>query len=98
MPDPDLSDIAGTVPALLDAATVPATIVNWGGAEQVSLAQWCEHLAVRCGYTATFEETESTIGGVTVDLTRMGSITGHTAVAWKDGFDALADAWLTSQP
>lgn len=93
----DLADIAGTVPSLLDAATVPATIVNWGGVEQVSLEEWCEHLADRCGYTATFEETESTIGGVTVDLTRMASITGPTTVAWKDGFDALADAWLASQ-
>ncbi len=93
----DLADIAGTVPSLLDAATVPATIVNWGGAEQVSLEEWCDYLADRCGYTATFEETESTIGGVTVDLTRMASITGPTTVAWKDGFDALADAWLASQ-
>ncbi|UDY36369.1 NAD-dependent epimerase/dehydratase family protein [Dermatobacter hominis] len=93
----DLADIAATVPALLGAATVPATIVNWGGAEQVSLEEWCEHLADRCGYRATFEETESTIGGVTVDLERMVSITGPTTVAWKDGFDALADAWLASQ-
>ncbi len=93
----DLADIAATVPALLDAATVPATIVNWGGTEQVSLEEWCEYLADRCGYSATFEETESTIGGVTVDLTRMESIAGPTRVAWKDGFDALADAWLAGQ-
>ena len=93
----DLADIAGTVPALLGAATVPATIVNWGGTEQVSLEEWCEHLADRCGYEARFEETESTIGGVTVDLARMTSISGPTTVSWKDGFDALADAWLASQ-
>jgi nucleoside-diphosphate-sugar epimerase len=93
----DLGDIAATVPALLGAATVPATIVNWGGTDQVSLEEWCEYLADRCGYTATFEETESTIGGVTVDLERMVAITGPSTVAWKDGFDALADAWLASQ-
>ena len=90
----DLRDIAATVPALLDAATVPATIVNWGGTEQVSLEEWCEYLADLAGYEVSFEETEATIGGVTVDLTRMASIAGPTQVTWKDGFADLADAWL----
>ena len=27
------------------AADVPATVVNWGGQEQVSLEEWCEELA-----------------------------------------------------
>ena len=45
----DLDDIAATVPGLLDAATVPATIVNWAGTEQVALEQWCEFLAERAG-------------------------------------------------
>lgn len=90
----DLADIVATVPALLDAATTPATVVNWGGIEQVSLEEWCEFLGDRCGYDVVFEETEQTIGGVTVDTTRMQSITGGTTVAWKDGFAALADAHL----
>jgi UDP-glucuronate 4-epimerase len=93
----DLRDIAATVPALLAAATVPATIVNWGGTDQVSLEQWCEHLAERCGYEVRFEETTSTIGGVTVDLDRMRSITGTPTIGWREGFDALADAWLAAQ-
>lgn len=89
----DLADIARTVPALVDAATVPATTVNWAGVEQVSLEQWCELLAERLGMTARFEETESTIGGVTVDTTRMVEVCGPTTVRWQDGFAALADAY-----
>src|SRR6478735_5786727 len=87
----DLDDIAATVPALLAAATVPATITNWAGTEQVSLEEWCEFLAARCGLEVSFEETADTIGGVTVDTTRMESITGPTHVGWKDGFARLAD-------
>ncbi len=90
----DLADIARTVPALADAATVPVTIVNWGGVEQVSLEEWCEYLADRCGYDAAFEETDATIGGVTVDVSRMVDLCGPTQVAWRDGFAAVADAWM----
>jgi nucleoside-diphosphate-sugar epimerase len=93
----DLEDIASTVPALVAAATVPATITNWGGVEQVSLEQWCEYLAQRCGLEVTFEETTATIGGVTIDTTRMESICGPTSVGWADGFARLADAHLAQR-
>lgn len=88
-----LSDIAAMVPSLLDAATVPATTVNWAGVEQVSLEEWCEFLAERLGLDVTFEVTDATIGGVTVDTTRMVELCGPTKVAWRDGFAALADAY-----
>lgn len=89
----DLSDIAATVPALVAAATVPATTVNWAGGEQVALEEWCEFLADRLGLEVTFEVTASTIGGVTVDTTRMVELCGPTTVGWRDGFAALADAY-----
>jgi len=90
----NLIDIAAAIPALLDAATVPATIVNLAGTEQISLESWCEFLADRCGFKAEFEVTESTIGGVTVDTTKMESICGPTQISWHEGFAALADAYL----
>ncbi len=93
----DLEDIAATVPALLEAATVPATIVNWAGTEQVALEQWCELLAERAGLEVTFEETDATIGGVTVDTTRMVELCGPTTVSWRDGFTRLADAHLAAR-
>lgn len=89
----ELADIAATVPALVDAATVPATTVNWAGSEQVSLEQWCEFLADRLGLTVSFEETAATIGGVTVDTTRMVELGATTSVSWREGFAALADAY-----
>ena len=92
----DLADIAATVPGLLAGATTPATIVNWAGSEQVSLEEWCTYLADRCGYAVSFEVTDATIGGVTVDTSRMEALCGPTTVDWRDGFGALADAHLAT--
>jgi UDP-glucuronate 4-epimerase len=92
----DLRDIAAMVPALLGAATVPATIVNWAGPERVSLEQWCSLLGEVTGHDVAFEETEDTIGGVTVDTTKLRSIVGEDlwsrTVGWADGMERLARA------
>jgi nucleoside-diphosphate-sugar epimerase len=85
-------DIVRMVPALLDAATVPATIVNWGGDETVALEDWCAFLAELVGRDARFVETDQTIGGVTVDLTRMHELVGHTTVDWRTGMQRLVAA------
>ncbi|MEZ5141219.1 MAG: NAD(P)-dependent oxidoreductase [Acidimicrobiales bacterium] len=87
-------DIVATLPALLAAASVPATIVNWGGDEQVALEDWVAHLAELAGVDLDplVVETEHTIGGVTVDLTRMHELVGHTTVGWRDGFARMVAA------
>ena len=82
-------DIARMVPALLDVASLPTTIVNWGGDETVSLEEWCEVLGSEAGCTPTFIETDSTIGGVHVDLTRMHELIGHTQIDWREGMRRL---------
>ncbi len=82
-------DIVRMVPALFDAASLPTTIVNWGGDETVSLEEWCELLASEAGCTPTFIETDSTIGGVRVDLTRMHELVGHTKIDWREGMRRL---------
>jgi nucleoside-diphosphate-sugar epimerase len=90
-------DIARMVPALLDAATVPATIVNWGGSEAVSLEEWCEHLASLAGTSVQFVETEATIGSVTIDVEKMHAIAGPTKVDWRDGFASMVAAQSSGQ-
>jgi nucleoside-diphosphate-sugar epimerase len=85
-------DIIRMVPGLLEAAGVPATIVNWGGTEAVDLEAWCSYLGELVGREATFVETEATIGGVTVDTTRMVELVGGTEVAWRDGLRRMVDA------
>jgi|tagenome__1003787_1003787.scaffolds.fasta_scaffold20867136_2 UDP-glucuronate 4-epimerase len=85
-------DIIRTVPALLDAASVPATIVNWGGTEAADLEEWCTYLGELVGREATFVETDATIGGVTIDTTKMVELIGPTQVAWRDGLRRMVEA------
>ena len=85
-------DIIATIPALLDAARVPATIVNWGGDEQVSLMEWCRYLGELVGRGPHLVETEASIGGVTVDLTRLHEIAGPSTVGWRDGLRRMVAA------
>ena len=42
-------DILATLPGMLAAATVPATIVNWGGDEETSIEAWCEYMGELVG-------------------------------------------------
>ncbi len=85
-------DIIRMIPGLLAAANVPATIVNWGGVEAVDLEEWCEFLAGLVGAEATFVETDRTIGGVTIDTTKMLELVGPTEVDWRDGLRRMVAA------
>ena len=85
-------DIIRMVPALLEAASTPATIVNWGGVEAVDLEEWCAFLAELVGKDASFIETDGTIGGVTIDTTKMLDLVGPTHVDWRDGFRRMVAA------
>ena len=78
-------DIFGMIPGLLAAAGVPATVVNWGGDEGVSIETWCGYLSELTGIEARFEPTASTIDSVQIDLSRMHALVGTTTVAWRDG-------------
>jgi nucleoside-diphosphate-sugar epimerase len=79
-------DIAATLPGLLAAAAVPATIVNWGGDEQTSIEEWCAYMGELTGIEPQFERTTNTIGGIPTDNTKRLALAGPTHVAWKDGF------------
>lgn len=85
-------DILASIPALLGAASVPATIVNWGGTEQVALEDWVEYLGELAGREVTLVETDMAIGGVTVDLTKMHELIGSTSVAWREGLRRMVTA------
>jgi nucleoside-diphosphate-sugar epimerase len=84
-------DIFATVPGLLAAASVPATIVNWGG-ESASIEDWCAYMGELTGIEPKFEETPDTIGSVFVDLDRMHDLVGATEVAWRDGIRRMVQA------
>ncbi len=86
------SDIIAHVPRLLEAASVPATVVNWGGSEAVSIEAWCAYLGELTGVDPEFARTDRTIGSVTIDTTRMHELLGRTDTDWCDGMRQMIRA------
>jgi nucleoside-diphosphate-sugar epimerase len=83
-------DIIATIPKLLEHASVPATIVNWGGSEAVSIEEWCEYFGELVGKPAQFVHTDQVLESVTIDVTKQNELVGPTKVHWKDGMRRLA--------
>jgi len=86
------ADIVATVPALLGAATVPPTVVNWAGPES-SIEEWCGQLGALVGIEPKFEETDDTIAGVPVDTSRLDALAGgQRLVSLDDGLRRMVAA------
>ena len=83
-------DINAQIGPLLDAASVPATIVNWAGDEVVTVQEWCAYVGSLIGTIpeVNVEPAPGTSIGAIADVTKRRSITGPCAVPWKDGMRA----------
>jgi len=86
-------DICAQLEPLLDAASVPATIVNWGGDEPASVQEWSGYFAELLGTTAqvVVEPIPGASIGSVADHTKRSSITGPCRVGWRDGYRRLAE-------
>ena len=87
--------IIASIPGLLDAARVPARIVNWCGQEHVSIEEWCAYLGELTGLEAKLAPTDETIGSVISDNSAMLELVGPAEVSWKDGMRRMVE---TLQP
>jgi nucleoside-diphosphate-sugar epimerase len=87
-------DINEQAEALLDAASVPATIVNWGGDEAVSVQEWTAYLGELSGLPVKLEvvSTPGTLRGSIADASRRSAFTGPCKVSWRDGLRATWNA------
>ncbi|HVA61090.1 MAG TPA: hypothetical protein VNG13_11230 [Mycobacteriales bacterium] len=85
-------DIVAMVPRLLDVAGVPATVVNWGGDEPVSVEDWCAYLGELTGLRPRLVPTDQALRSVQLDLSRMHELVGHPTVPWHDGFRRMVGA------
>jgi UDP-glucuronate 4-epimerase len=84
-------DIVASIPGLLHAATVPATVVNWGG-EPASIEEWCAYLGGLVGVDAAFITSNTALGSVPVDLERLHELTLAASVPWHEGFRRMVEA------
>ncbi len=86
-------DINEQTEALLAAASVPATIVNWCGDEVVSIQEWTAYLGELTGLPAksTVVEAPGSHRGMVCDPTRRASLTGPCKVGWRDGLRRVVE-------
>jgi UDP-glucuronate 4-epimerase len=85
-------DIVAQIPALLDAASTPVTILNWGSDEVVSVEDWTRYMCDIAGAgQPVFEPTEFTVPSAVIDTTRSREILGPCRIGWHDGFRRLTE-------
>jgi nucleoside-diphosphate-sugar epimerase len=86
-------DICAQLEPLLDAASVPATIVNWGGDEPASVQEYCAYFGELLGVEpeVVVEEIPGASRGSIGDHTKRSSITGPCRVGWREGFRRVAE-------
>jgi nucleoside-diphosphate-sugar epimerase len=86
-------DIIASIPKLLEHASVPATIVNWGGSEPVSIEEWSTYFGELVGKPATFVNTDQVLESVTVDTSKQNELAGPTKVHWKEGMRRMVQTF-----
>ncbi len=91
------NDMCSHAEAFLEAATVPATIVNWGGDENVSIEDMCRRMGEQAGVEPDFQYYLVGTHSRAYDSTKRQSITGPCAVSWQDGIDDMVAAYDDEQ-
>ncbi|HEY8526279.1 MAG TPA: NAD(P)-dependent oxidoreductase [Acidimicrobiales bacterium] len=85
-------DINAQLEPLLDAASVPATIVNWCGDVPVTVQEWSAYFGELLGTEARVvtEVVPGASVGSVGDHTKRAALTGPCRVDWRDGFRDMA--------
>ena len=86
-----LVDIVGSLPYLLAAASVPATIVNWGGDENVAVEDWCALIGDLVGKAPVLQTDVNAIPSLPLDVTRLNELGFHSTVSWQDGIRRMVE-------
>ena len=86
-------DIFDQTPGLLAAASIPATIVNWGGDEGVAIPELAAYVAERIGRDVKIVESlDDGIHQYWLDPTRRIELAGRCRVQWREGVDRMIAA------
>jgi len=82
----DERDILASLPGLLEAASVPARILNWSGDEAVEVEEYCGYMAELAGLPVRFEATrENAIHHFRLDNSERQRLVGPCKVPWRQG-------------
>ena len=80
-------DINDQVHGLLEAASSPASIINWAGDEVVSVQEWCALAGELLGKPPSVisRPIDATLRGSAADVSRRLAATGPCRVPWREG-------------
>ncbi|MFI8389852.1 NAD-dependent epimerase/dehydratase family protein [Streptomyces sp. NPDC085540] len=85
-------DLVAQVPRLWEAASDPATLVNWGGDESVGVTDCLRHLSELTGVPAKLVRSPVTRETYRFDPALRRALTGPCAVSWQDGIRSTLQA------
>lgn len=85
-------DINAQIVGLLAAASVPATIVNWGGDDAVDEETYCSYMAEIAGLKAEFLRTPYATRHLVTDNTLRKELAGDCQVKWREGMRQMIAA------
>lgn len=78
-------DLMASLPLLLEAASVPATVLNWGDPEPVTAEDWCAELARLTGRELRIERSPVAPPPGIVDVSRLTGLGYVPQVDWREG-------------
>ncbi|GGR42284.1 nucleoside-diphosphate-sugar epimerase [Streptomyces netropsis] len=85
-------DLVAQVPRLWDAASVPSTLVNWGGDESVGITDCVRYIEELTGVPAQLVPSDVTRETYQFDPTLRRALTGPCEVTWRDGIRRTLEA------
>lgn len=79
---------------LFDIASVPATIVNWGGNDVVTQREYCDYIGSITGLTPQYAEADEgmVFEAYASDTTLRDQLIGRCKVGWKEGIRQVLEA------
>ncbi|MBM4462250.1 MAG: NAD(P)-dependent oxidoreductase [Chloroflexi bacterium] len=85
-------DINAQIAGLLAAASVPATIVNWGGDDAVDEETYCRYMGEIAGLKPEFLHIPEAVRHIVTDNTRRRELVGDCRVKWREGMRQMIAA------
>ena len=84
-------DINAQTAGLLEAASVPATILNWGGDDANDVEEYCAYMGELLGRKAEFRSIELGITHTCTNNDRRVSAAGRCEVGWREGLRRMIE-------
>ena len=89
-----IDDMCDQIPALLGAASIPATVLNWGADEVVTVQEMAAQAGEALGRTPSFQVANlpGVARGAVLDTTRVRAVVGPCKRNFREAFGEIIAA------